>query len=183
MTSTSEPAHDSHGDAAEIRRRIAERSQLLADLYSHLNDLRESRSVLIRSLAQSASPQQYETLRRQLAASDPQVDELANEIRRATQDVSRLGEQLRTLEAPSTGIGERRASAKPQARGDLNDEQITLQRRLLEIADAQTAAVKEWNLKPTESEREAFEAKLSRLHEEFDAVLQRLKRLQSAPGP
>jgi hypothetical protein len=50
---------------------------------------------------------------------------------------------------------------------------------LLAIADDQTTAVKEWNERPTESEREAFEAKLARLHAEFDSVLERLKQLRS----
>jgi len=180
MTDIGEPGRDSRDEAAAVRRRISERSRLLADLYSRLNDLREARSVVIRGLSQSPSPAQYESLRRQLAASDPQVDALANEIRRATQDVARLGEQLRALEGSSAGA--RSAAPRPPVAGAASEEQITLQWRLLEIAAAQTAAVKEWNRDPRESEREAFEATLARLHAEFNTVLGRLKRLRGEPG-
>ena len=56
-------------------------------------------------------------------------------------------------------------------------EFLQLQQRLNQIADEQTGAVRQWNADPREELREAFERRMTELHQEFDEVHQRVAAL------
>src|SRR5205823_6063285 len=101
---------------------------------------------------------------------------MAAEIRRLTDELHRWGTARKAYE---------RAVAD-QARADQDqagEDQPALERRLLELADAQNEAVRRWNKDPTPANLPSFEAELRRLHQEYSETLARLKALRAGAEP
>jgi hypothetical protein len=97
---------------------------------------------------------------------------MAAEIRRLTDELHRWGTCLKAYER---AVAEQAASD----RGQMGEDQPGLERRLLDLAEAQNEAVRRWNKDPTPANLPSFEAELRRLHQAYGETLARLKALRA----
>jgi predicted nucleic acid-binding Zn-ribbon protein len=163
-----------HVDARVLPDQLAEGSRRLVELYDELHTLQDRRTEIIAGADLSRGPSEYERMRAQLEALEPEVQKLADRIRTELANLKkvRLPRSSRSMETRGEAIED------PSKRLDV--EILDLSNRLLKIADAQQAAVRAWNAEPVPSVRSEFEATMARLHEEFSAILaQKLALLEA----
>jgi predicted nucleic acid-binding Zn-ribbon protein len=165
-----------HVDARVLPDQLAEGSRRLVELYDELHALQDRRTEIIAGADLSRGPSEYERMRAQLEALEPEVQKLADRIRTELANLKKVRSALPRSSRSMETRGE--AIEDPSKRLDV--EILALSNRLLEIADAQQAAVRAWNAEPVPSIRSEFEATMARLHEEFSMILaQKLALLEA----
>jgi chromosome segregation ATPase len=170
------------GALEHLQRQIDDRTRRLAPLYDRLDEVSQQRTRIIEESDLSKGPEVYEDMRRRLEEIHPKTAAIAEEIERLVEELDDLFERLRSCHHSGSELASG-ASRSPQAAASLEgDEQIRLQQRLGDIADAQNEAIRQWNKNPVEAERSAFEAKLHRLHQEYNDVLTQLNAMRAAKG-
>jgi hypothetical protein len=102
------------------------------------------------------------------------LEAIAGEIRRLTAEIHQWGEHLRTYQAAGSSTG----GGSPLPPSQEEQEIMALQWKLLDIANAQNEAIRQWNQNPIDTEIPSLEAKLYRLHQEYSEVLSRLQTLR-----
>jgi chromosome segregation ATPase len=170
------------GDLEHIQRQIDDRTRRLASLYDKLDEVSQQRTRIIEESNLSRGTEVYEDMRRRLEEIHPRTAAIAEEIERLVEELDDLFARLRSCQHSDSKLASG-AGKSPQAAPSLEgDEQIKLQQRLGDIADAQNEVIREWNKNPAEGERSAFEAKLHRLHQEYNDILTQLNAMRAAKG-
>lgn len=162
--------------ADQLHDQLAEGSRRLVELYDQVGAFQDRRSRIIADADLSLGPVEYERLRKRLEALEPEINQLAGQIRIELAKLRKIQSESRQ----SSQYENRPAEAIEDPSKRLDAEILALDKRLLEIADGQQAAVKAWNADPTSLARPEFEAKMARLHAEFAAILAQKKALLEA---
>jgi len=163
-------------NTGRLQEQLADSSHRLVKLFDEVRALQDRRTRIVADADLSRGPSEYELLRKRLEALEPEVDQLAGQIRTELAALRKI--QSQSPDFSRSGKIGGQATVDPSKR--LEIEILALSKRLLEIADAQQAAVQAWNSNPIPSARPRFEAEMARRHSEFDAILVQKEALLKA---